>query len=596
MCGIFGCFNSSTASEDTLDGLRRLEYRGYDSWGLAAVSLEGELHVHRKVGQINGSNPIPNSRVAIGHTRWATHGEVNVLNAHPHRSADGRFAVVHNGVIENAEALRDLFDENSFESSTDTEVFLRLVERELKRQTTAVSTETALLRASCRAFRQLEGRNALIIVDRQLPQLIALRNRSPLVVGLRGATTFLASDTLAFADKCDRAVFPADMQGVQCRQGGYSLFRIEDGARIQQESVALSQPDVQISKKGFPHFMIKEIVDQGQTGSEESPYQQQVRLLEEFVSSIHPEADIYLTGAGSAYYTAAQSAYFLRTRARRSALAIQAYEVDSYIPLLRSKDVLVAISQSGETADTVLAAEKALEAGIRLASLVNMPGATLSRMSDYAFFNKVGPELCVLSTKSACAQIAFGYLFAQTFLDQSALAVEQLDRMPKLIQSYLAPSLIGKVHGIAEKIQQAKSLFVLGKGSGFHLAQIAALNIKEASYVHAEGIAAGELKHGVIALIESGLPVVALIDSEQDRQSLLASIAEVKARGAFVIGVAARRETVFDAYLPLPQDTHFDLAQIVGILPGQLLAYHLAVLRGVDPDRPRNLAKSVTVL
>ncbi|KKQ34503.1 MAG: Glucosamine/fructose-6-phosphate aminotransferase, isomerizing [candidate division WS6 bacterium GW2011_GWA2_37_6] len=592
MCGIFGYIGKKDASSAILEGLKRLEYRGYDSWGVAVIDSNKEgIKVQKKIGAIGDLSELkdlPKSHIGIGHTRWATHGGVTTTNAHPHYSSDNSFVLAQNGIVENYQELKkELLSKGyKFITQTDTEIIVRLVEDELKK--------TKDLRKAFRAaFLQLDGRNTVILLSSVGEHVIAIRNGSPLVIGISPDESFFASDTLSFANKTDKVVYMNDFEMVEYKDGKINLFDVKSDKKIDTKISKLDHEDVTINKEGFEHYMLKEILDQKYTIKNAVSYTEEE--LRQVVAAVKKARNVYTLGAGGAFYAADQVAYLLRTIANIPAIGLRPYEIESNKVLVQKGDLIIVISQSGETADNLEALKQIRDKGIKIASAVNMLGSTTTRISDYPFFSRTGPELCVLSTKSGSAQMAFGYLLAKNIIGEHDEAKKSVDDLSKFLEKYLNDKFLRKIEEISTRIYKKEHAFLLGKGRNYQIANIGALNIKEASYLHAEGFTAGELKHGVIALIDKGTPVFSFVDDDEDNKYMIGATAEVKARGAYVIGLSTKNNELFDEFIELPTVSGIDAAMLANTIPCQLFAYFIAKKRGYNPDKPRNLAKSVTV-
>ncbi|NIB40782.1 glutamine--fructose-6-phosphate transaminase (isomerizing) [Pseudomaricurvus alkylphenolicus] len=598
MCGIVACWGASNATKRVVQGLKRLEYRGYDSWGVA-VPMEAQIGVYKNLGpvsEVDDESLLPTAQDALGHTRWATHGAVDLSNCHPHVARDGSFALVHNGIIENYQALKSKLEAQgvNFRTDTDTEVVLRLIERIYD---SGDSGSEAFEESVRMAFLALQGRNTLAVYHVLNRRLVAIKNGSPLVVGCpleSGADApdyMLASDPLAFADHADQILALQNGELISCGGGQPLSLRDVASGGIKPLSWEPFKPiDSPVDKGDYPHHMLKEIGEQWRTIARAAriPEQQLKRLAQRLEST----DCVYLTGAGGAFFTAEQIAFLLRSQANIKAAAVPAYEFSSYLPLMTPDDLVIAVSQSGETADTLEAVEACQAKHIFCVALVNAEATSLARLSDMTLTNRSGPEICVLSTKSATAQITFGYVLSRYLVD-GADASRQIDRLCQELCKALESSYINTLRSVATSLKAARQLFILGRDCFYNTARIAALNIKEASYVHAEAFSGGELKHGVIALIEPGTPVLLYVD-DCDAESVAAA-AELKARGARILAVGYRNNELFDEFIPFPTGSREMEKTIASLIPGQLLAYFLAVGRGHNPDRPRNLAKSVTV-
>lgn len=647
MCGIIGCVsrtsgeNSEPIGAKVITGLKRIQYRGYDSFGFAYLDSKGPGQTHlenfKSTELIDSCDTAPDSDVMLGHTRWATHGRVNLTNCHPHLAIRAEFALVHNGIVENFQMLKRSLGNTHFMSETDTEVIVRLLESALaksefgsplakspvvKAAASAADRTMIRIRAVQETIAQLNGRNTIAVMFDD-GELIAYRQGSPLVIGVNKSEYFLASDALCFAPWTDQCFMLADGSCISMTKTvlyienacGEEVMPIWQSSRLEAEELDMD---------GYHHFMLKEVMQQWRTIGCQTLNEPETRytavhkgrheeLASKAVSAIRKADTILITGAGGAYYTAMQIAWVLKEVAGVRAIAVQAYEIESAKCLVREGDLLIAVSQSGETADTLHAVRVAKAWGLKIMSTINMPMSTLAQESDFAFSNHLGAEVCVLSTKSATAQIVFGYLLAHELAGQSLVARKGLDAISSVLAEYLTDSTRIAIREIALELTQKQHAFLLGREENLGTALIGALNIKEATYLHAEAFAAGELKHGVLALIEDQTPVVVFVPEKDDYMVNVA--AEVKARGAYVIGIGAEENVLFDKFIRLPalpaflrpelgEDTGQGmykachgkaLSAVVNIIPCQLLAYELAVLKGINPDRPRNLAKSVTV-
>ncbi|MCA9381938.1 glutamine--fructose-6-phosphate transaminase (isomerizing), partial [Candidatus Dojkabacteria bacterium] len=561
----------------------------YDSWGVAVI--DKKLHVHKTTGAIGDLaklRTLPKSNTGIGHTRWATHGGVTNVNAHPHFSSDESFVLAQNGIVQNYQELKEKLTKkgHKFVSETDTEVIVRLIEDELKRtKTLRVAVE--------RAFKKLTGRNTIIILENsKVPHIIAVRNGSPLVVGKGDKEIFIASDTLSFSDKTDKVYMLDNYDLVELNGKGPQFFNVQTGEEIKKRATKLDSKIEEIGKEGYDHYMLKEITEQKNTILEASSYEESD--FKDIVTAIKKASTIYTLGAGGASFAAEQVSYYLRDIAGLRAINIKPYDINSYVHLFKKNDLLIAISQSGETADTIEAIELAKERGVKIASAVNMLGSTITRISDYQFLSRSGPEICVISTKSGSAQVTFGYLLAMTYIGKHKQAKKDLKGLSSDLEKFFNKKQLTQIRNLAKTLAKKEHLYLLGRGQNFEPAIVGALNIKEASYLHAEGFSAGELKHGVIALISKGTYVIAFVSNDEEKGEMLNAIAEVKARGAKVIGIAEENNNLFDEFVKMPSKNN-PAGAITNIIPCQLFGYYIAVARGHNPDKPRNLAKSVTV-
>lgn len=592
MCGIFGYSGTKECNDIIFQGLKRLEYRGYDSWGIAI--LNGKIHQYKNIGEIKPDKKLQNLQkgtVGIGHTRWATHGGVTTVNAHPHVSTSGDFTLAQNGIVENFDELKSelLKKKIKFVSQTDTEVIVKLIEEQLTKK-------KSLRDAMVTVFKRLKGRNTIAVLSNTDRKIYAIRNGSPLVLGVAKDGVYLASDTLSFSLATNKAILLNDYDMVEIDGQNVSIFNILTKKKKKILIKELKHQFSDIDKGKFKHFMIKEIVDQKDTILFATEYTE--KELKPLVDQIKKSKRVYTIGAGTAGFSAGQIAYFLRNIAGIDAQELKSYEFKPYMPIIKKNDLIIALSQSGETADTIEALEEFKKKGCKIVSLVNMYGTTISRMSDFEFYTNSGPEICVASTKVFTAQCAWGYLLAMSVANKFRDAKKNIKKLSKETASVFTQGSFNKIRNIAKYLKNREHAFILGKGENTFISFEGALKIKEISYKHVEGFAAGELKHGVIALIEKGTPVIGIIPPKNDSDSndLISAMEQVKARGAFTIGVGSKEfkdMKVFDRYIVTPQVGN--ISSIGNVIPFQLISYFLSVALGNNIDKPRNLAKSVTV-
>jgi len=586
MCGIFG-FVAATERDasSVLEGLQYLEYRGYDSWGIA-VAADGTVLLDKAVGQIAGARTdLPPSRLALGHTRWATHGGVTRANAHPHVDCSGRFALIHNGIVENYQELgATLREGHHFLSQTDTEVLVHLMEEELERQ-------PDLLIALLTVFRQVEGLSAVAVLDSLTGQVAVAKNGSPLVLGWGESAFYLASDPIALLEHTRKVTFLEDNQAAALSVDGIRLYDVQSGSPITPDVREVTWDTRRAGLDGYSHFMAKEIHEQPRILREIAEHKQgDARAL---AKMIRAASDVHLIGCGTAYHACLSGRYMLSELAGTNTSVSAASEMSLVYPLLGPGSLVIALSQSGETIDVLDAVRAARRRGAKVAALVNAEGSSLHRLADLAILLDCGPERCVLATKSYTAKLAILQLTARAVCDQVEQGAKELREASFRLESLLDREAVqGTIRQTSQAIGDHQHLFVLGRHRNYPLALEAALKIKEVSYLHAEGFASGELKHGVIALISNGTPCIVLAPDPDFRREALAAAAEVHARGACTIGLAPQPEPEFDITLPVAGSASapYEIAAIC-----QLVAYELALLRGCDPDKPRNLAKSVTV-
>ncbi len=594
MCGIFGYTGSNVANNLIFDGLKRLEYRGYDSWGIAILK-ENKIHQYKNIGLVKKDKDLeklPDAKIGIGHTRWATHGGVKKVNAHPHISTEKDFTIVQNGMVENFDSLKKqlLKQKAIFKSETDTEVIVKLVEKEVR-------SGKSLKQSLITSFKKLEGRNTIAILDSKQNKIYAIKNGSPLVVGLSKDGIYLASDSLSFSPYTKKIVVLDDYDMVEIEGKNISIFNIKTNRKKKPEIKTLKYQYEEIDKGKYDHFMLKEIVEQQKTINYATEYT--LEELKPLLEAIRRSKKAYILGAGTAGFAAGQIGYFLRTIAGIDAQDVKSYEFRSYLPIITSKDLIIAVSQSGETADTIEPLEILKKKGCKIASFVNMFGTTISRMSDYEYYTNAGPEICVASTKVFTAQSAWGYLLAMSLAGKHTTAHRRLKLLTKSLNSLFTPSSFDYLKRMCGVLKKSEHMFILGKGENSFIALEGALKIKEISYKHVEGFFAGELKHGVIALIEKGTPVFGIIpDDHKDNENkdIISAIEQVKARGALTIGIGSEQYSklkIFDYFIPTPQIN--SLSSIANVIPFQLVSYFLSLQLGNNIDKPRNLAKSVTV-
>lgn len=570
------------AGSIVFEALKQLEYRGYDSWGLA---LNGKkLSVHRETGRI-GSLPraFRGSTLGIGHTRWATHGRVSVLNAHPHLSANREIAVVHNGIIDNFLELREFLSSKgiALKSETDSEVIPNLIQ---------FYTEEGynFREAVMRTVRVLEGNYAIVAIKRGLDSMIGARKGSPLVAGINGKEFFLASDVLAFLGHTKNVVFLNDHEIVEIKNS-LEIYSIDSGKKIRRKTQRVQWNAEEVKKGKFKHFMLKEIFEQ--PTAVEKAVMQPGPLVDSITKMLREADNVFFIGCGTSYHACLSAQYWFSEIAGIKTSAVLASEFSSFLPFLSRKSVVVALSQSGETRDLLEAVETARQKNARIVSIVNVMGSSLTRLSDSVIMMNSGPEICVLSTKSYTAQLAILLFLAFSLSERQAEGKRILKEAAAKIQQAINDNIV-PARKLAKKLSDSNSIFIIGRNKAFPSALEAALKIKEVSYIHAEGIAAAELKHGPIALIEEGVPVIAFV-SPNATKDILNNSMEAKARGAFLTGIGRNPTRAFDVFFRV--DDSGEAGAIVRMIPVQLLAYFLAVEKGLDPDKPRNLAKSVTV-
>ncbi len=612
MCGIIGYVGERSVSEVLLQGLRSLEYRGYDSAGIA-VANRGSLKVLRSEGKLeNLARQVDPKAVAgsygIGHTRWATHGRPNEENAHPHRDCTGGIVVVHNGIVENYLDLkaRLLKDGHRFQTETDTEVIAHTLEKHFRGD---------LVLAVRKTLEELEGVFAFVALSTKAPDLlVGARNGPPLVVGLGESESFIASDVPAFLSHTRNAMFLDDGDVAVVRRGEVTILN-RGGEELDREVHRILWDPVQVEKQGFKHFMLKEIFEQphavrdtllGRYSLDSGlVHLNELALEEELVARLNRLA---IVACGTSWLAAQVGKFLIEELARLPVEVDVASEFRYRNPILTKSDLVVGITQSGETADTLAALKTAKEAGTSTLAVCNVKGSMATRLCDRTLYTHAGPEIGVAATKTFTAQVVALYLLALHLaqrlsrIDEKASRerLDELARCPHYLERTLA--LAPEIEAAAREFYQAGNFLYLGRGPLYPIALEGALKLKELSYIHAEGYPAGEMKHGPIALIDERMPVVAIALQNPLFEKMASNIQEAKARGARILALATegdgRLERILDPerdrILKLPRHPQA-LSPLVAAIPLQLLAYHIAVLRGCDVDQPRNLAKSVTV-
>jgi glutamine---fructose-6-phosphate transaminase (isomerizing) len=588
MCGIFGYVGETTELGGmVLSALKMLEYRGYDSWGVA-VGVNGHIGVQKQPGKIaNATVDFPPSDIGFGHTRWATHGGVTRDNAHPHLDGSGRIAVIHNGIIENFRSLKGemVARGHEFKSETDTEVVAHLLEE------ATIDASTNFLNAFAGVFARLDGLSAVIALDLNSRALVAAKNVSPLVVGRGPGGYSIASDALALRGHADSVLYLDDTHLVRLRRGTIELFDRRTMKPLTPDFVPLNSDGRDVELGDYSHFMAKEMAEQ--PGVLERMAIDGQPAIEAMATAIAESYGTFLVGCGTASYAALSGNYLFSRIASRHVNFVVGSEFKYHEHFLTPGSLVLALSQSGETADVIEAMLAARKRGARLGAFVNVPNSTLDRMVDMRVHLNAGPEQCVLSTKAYTAKVAALLLAAHALNGTYAVGRELVLRAADGMRKMLGASWVDPLRAVALTIHQAEHLFVIGRGLSYPTALEAALKIKEVSYIHAEGFAGGELKHGVIALVTPGTPCVVYAPNDETRADILSGAMELRSRGGYIIGIGPENDPVFDVHLPTPDVG--DACPLVDALPAQMLGYHAALLRGNDPDKPRNLAKSVTV-
>lgn len=591
MCGIFGYIGSDNLSvQKTLRALKDLDYRGYDSWGVAAKNGR-KFFIRKEVGKVADIDEKKfkgvKSGATIGHTRWATHGGVSRINTHPHFNKDKTIAVVHNGIIENYAGLKKELEKRHgrlFVSKTDTEVIPHLIDSFRKR---GLSQEQAV-RKTCLA---LKGRFAFVVLFSDSDFLLAARDGSPLVLTSTDDGSYIASDTTALVDYTDTVSYFENGEYARITPDKIIFYNFKTGRPVLKRPEKISWEKAAASKAGYAHFMLKEILEQREFLSDA------ISLGEAEVKKSAPlfkqAQRVFFTAMGTAAHMGMMGEYFLSRIGKCYSRLVYASEFDFALPFLGTKSVVCGITQSGETADLLEAFKIARRKRAKIVSVINVRDSSAERESKVAIPVNAGPEKAVASTKAATAQFFQLAFLAYAISGKTRYGKQKLKKAAAEIRSWLSKRLLSKIERISGRIKDQEDLYVIGKGINYPIALEAALKIKEVSYIHAEGFAAGELKHGTIALIEEGTPCVALVSNDEYKDDVLGNVAELKSRGAYIVGVAPFKHNLFDEWIEIPDLG--DLTAAAHMISSQVLAYYLSVLRGHDPDKPRNLAKSVTV-
>ncbi|PIU14448.1 glutamine--fructose-6-phosphate transaminase (isomerizing) [bacterium (Candidatus Gribaldobacteria) CG08_land_8_20_14_0_20_39_15] len=598
MCGIFGYIGSQKAAPLLIEGLKQLEYRGYDSAGLCLLEPD-KLNTFKSKGKVEElaqkvSNENLFSSIGIAHTRWATHGEPSEINAHPHLDCQGRIAVVHNGIIENYQALKTILQKegHKFISDTDTEVIAHLIEK----FSDGNNFETAVLKALC----LIEGAYGLAVLRQGENKIIGAKKGSPLILGIGNNEFFLTSDSSAILSHTNKVIFLQNNEIVVMNEQGYQIKNLQ-GDLLNKEIEELKWNVAQIEKSGFKHFMLKEIFEQPQAIANTL----RGRLKDEDIKltfDIEPSQikRLIILACGTSFYSGLIGKYIIEKMCRINTEVDYASEFRYRDPIIGENDLVVAISQSGETADTLAALREAKRRGAKTLGIINTVGSTIAREVDTGIYLHAGPEIGVASTKAFTCQITALVLLALYLQKKTGkfdkVIAEELKTIPQKVQEILDKSC--DIEKVAQNIKDKTNVLYLGRGFNFPVALEGALKLKEISYIHAEGYPAAEMKHGPIALIDENMPVVFIATQDETHEKVLNNIQEVKARKGKILAIVnpgdTRAAQLADWLITVPLTIDL-FSPIINIIPLQLLAYYTADLKGIDVDKPRNLAKSVTV-
>jgi glucosamine--fructose-6-phosphate aminotransferase (isomerizing) len=608
MCGIFGCvLNEGDAAPLIHSSLKRLEYRGYDSVGIATIS-DGKIYLKKDKGKIDEVHKILNlddlpGSIGIGHTRWATHGAPLKVNSHPHSDCTGEIMVVHNGIIENFMDLRTELQnlDHTFVSKTDTEVIPHLIEQTLKQ-----NPKLSFVDAVQETLKRLEGSYALAAIYTKEPdKIVCARNESPLVLGINGKGVFCASDIPAFLPVTNKAVMINNGEMVVLSANGYEIKKIQDSSPVIREPITIDWTPEMAIKQGYPHFMIKEIHEQPET------LRNTLRLQEHYIDLLTTFLDraneVYLVACGTSYHACLAASYMFSKLAFLPTYPVYASEfVEQHGKSVSIDSTILAVSQSGETADTIAAVTCAQQRAATILSLTNVIGSSLTRISRVYIGTQAGPEIGVAATKtftsqlSVLAQLALSLAKKRGKVSQDEIdsLEEKLKKLPEIADA-IVKTQEEKVKQIAQKYKDSKVFFFLGRGISTATAYEGRLKLMEIAYIPSIAFPAGESKHGPISLIEDGFPVVFVCPRDDSHKTLIGNIMEMKARGAQIIAIAEEGDEdikgLADDFIEVPKGIPGVLSPIPFVLPLQLLAYYTALAKGYNPDMPRNLAKCVTV-
>ncbi len=591
MCGIIGYTGYKHAASIAYEALKRLEYRGYDSVGIAIAGEEG-IEIRKDIGRVEEVNEKVDflemqGTYGIGHTRWATHGGVTQKNAHPHKSNDGKIVVIHNGIVENYQEIKKMLQEEgyTFYSETDTETIPNLIQYEMSQ---GKDFETATMDT----VRQLHGYYAILAMYEGDNKIIGSRDGSPLVVGLGEDENFIASDIPAFLEHTKQVMYIHDNDFVVLdgNENKVHFYSLETGEEVEISIHSVDWNVEQAQKGEFDHFMMKEITEQVDTIK--AAINQDKEALFKVADHVRNAKGVFLVACGSSYHACLTASYLFSKVAKMHVNVVLGSEFKNYEHFLTPETLVIFVSQSGETIDVLDALRTARRKETQVVSIVNVVGSSLHRNSDHSLLLNAGPEICVLSTKTYTAQLTVLSLLIYTVADRYEEGKKELEYLWNEIYNLTSANSRDYIKQLSEKLADKEHIFLIGRGLQYPTAMEAALKIKEVSYIHAEGFSGGELKHGTIALIEEGTPTIVFSSSETEKE-IISNAMEIKARGGYIIGVNHNNNEVFDFFIKVPDVG--DLNPVTQIIPIQILSYQLAVLRGADPDKPRNLAKSVTV-
>jgi len=583
MCSIIGYYGKNLAAPILVKGLEKMEYRGYDSVGVATKS-ENQILVKKGTGKVIEVNKaiqldsLP-GMAGIGHTRWATHGKVNDENAHPHPSNSGKIAIVHNGIIENFNELKEklLADGFEFKSETDTEVIANLIQQNFDKTHDIKQTIT-------KTVSQLKGHYTFVVIFED-GTLVGARFHEPLIVGVGKNSYYLASDVLGFIEKTDDAIYVENENFVMINNSGLQIYNF-DGTEVKHQITKVSKEFADVYKGDYAHFTLKEISEQPETILRAGDDDQ----IDNMIKHISESKNLYITGSGTSYNAARISKYLMSNYAKLKIEPIISSELPFSPDSIEKNSTLITISQSGESADVLEAVKIAKESNAKILSIVNHLNSSLSQESDVVIGLNCGPEIGVAATKSFTSQLAILYKITNKLCNKCMNL--DWEKVSNSISNILSNN--SEIRKLAKELKNISDIYVLGRGIHFPIAKEAALKLKELTYIHAEGIPGGELKHGPLALMDSNVYVLIINPNDSTYNDTLNSANEIKARGAKIIGISDKKSDVYDHWIEIPSIDEA-LYSMVEIIPIQLLAYYAAIEKDADPDYPRNLAKSVTV-
>lgn len=590
MCGIIGYIGKKRAAPILFDSLKKLEYRGYDSVGMATINGEAEIEIKKGSGRIEAVNEKEDfltlkGNIGIGHTRWATHGAVEDRNAHPFTSCNGHYALVHNGILENYLELKEDLKKKGhvFTSDTDTEVLVHLIEEEMNN-----SKEKDLVKVISKLTQIAKGAYTFLLLDAKNNIIYAFRKDSPIIIGIGEDELFASSDITSFLAYTNKAIILENNQ-LAILKDKCSIFDIQTGKEVKQEITTIEWTAEQASKSGFPHFMLKEIFEEVEI-SKHSLEQDSLKF-NGMIDVLSKAKKVFFLGSGTSYRACLLASIYFAQIAKKHFMPILGSEFKTYQNLVDKDTVIFAISQSGETADVLEGINIAKAKGARVVSLVNVIGSTIMRESDQYLTLNAGPEIAVASTKAFTSQVLILTLLAYGLSDRLKEGREYLYEVVRKLEVIMNQS--DTIAILAKDVLNKNDLYLIGRGASYPVAMEGELKIKEIAYIHADALAGGELKHHTLALIEPGVPCIALVPNDDTKDDMINNIMQIKARGGEIIGISSEHLELFDHYIPIPK-VHLEPLLMIPVL--QLISYYLSVIRGNDPDFPRNLAKSVTVL